>query len=140
MSVVVAVMVTLYDAYDMYMLQSWMVCLPGLLLIVFLLAAFIALKYYAKRTTATTDLDEEISDHCLVLVDFKQGKFLGEYNDERYGDFVDDPRYAFKWLCKRSAKDACEELNRSRGWELKPITMLEAMAIWQDKRQKEGTK
>lgn len=140
MSVVVAVMVTLYDAYDMYMLQSWMVCLPGLLVIVFLLAVYIALKYYAKRTTKTIDLDEAISDHCLVLVDFKQGKFLAEYNDERYGDFVDDPRYAFKWQSNRGAKDVCNELNRSRGWELKPITMLEAMAIWQDKRQKEGTK
>ena len=140
MSVVVAVMVTLYDAYDMYNWQAWMMVLPGLLLIVFLLAVFIALKYYAKRTTKTIDLDEAISDHCFVLVDFKQGKFIGEYNDERYGDFVDDPRYAFKWLYKRTAKDVCEELNRSRGWELKPITMLEAMVIWQDKRQKEGTK
>ena len=131
-------METLYDAYDMYTLQAWMMCLPGLLLIVFLLAVYIALKYYAKHTTKI-DIDETISDHCLVLVDFKQGKFLGEYNDERYGDFVDDPRYAFKWRSKRSAKDVCEELNRSRGWELEPITMLEAMVIWQDKRQKEGT-
>lgn len=133
-------METLYNANDMYALQAWMMCLPGLLVIVFLLAAFIALKYYAKRTTKKIDLDEAISDHCLVLVNFKQGKFLGEYNDERYGDFVDDPRYAFKWRSKRNAKDVCEELNRSRGWELKPITMLEAMVIWQDKRQKEGTK
>lgn len=123
----------------MYNWQTWMMCLPGLLLIVFLLAAFIALKFYAKRTTTTISIDEAISDHCLVLVDFKQGKFIGEYNDELYGDFVDDPRYAFKWMSKRSAKDVCEELNRSRGWELKPITMLEAMVIWQDKRQKEGT-
>ena len=132
-------METLYNAYDMYNWQAWMMCLPGLLLIVFLLAAFIALKFYAERTTTTIDLDKAISDRCLVLVDFKQGKFLGEYNDERYGDFVDDPRYAFKWPSKRSAKDVCEELNRSRGWELEPITILEAMVIWQDKRQKEGT-
>lgn len=132
-------METLYNAYDIYNWQAWMMCLPGLLLIVFLLAAFIALKFYAKRTTTTIDLDEAISDHCWVLVDFKQGKFIGEYNDERYGDFVDDPRYAFKWMSKRSAKDVCEELNRNRGWELKPITILEAMVIWQDKRQKEGT-
>jgi hypothetical protein len=140
MNVVVAVMVTLYDAYDMYSWQAWMMCLPGLLVIVFLLAVYIALKYYAKRTTATTNLDEAIRDHCLVLVDFKQWKFLGEYNDERYGDFVDDPRYAFKWVSKRNAKAVCEELKRSRGWELKPITIIEAMAIWQDKRQQEGTK
>ena len=133
-------METLYNANDMYALQAWMMCLPGLLVIVFLLAAFIALKYYAKRTTTAIDVDEVISDHCLVLVDFKQGKFIGEYNDERYGDFVDDPRYAFKWLSKRNAKAVCEELNRSRGWELEPITILEAMAIWQEKRQKEGTK
>lgn len=133
-------METLYNANDMYALQAWMMCLPGLLVIVFLLAVYIALKYYAKRTTKKIDLDEAISDHCLVLVDFKQGKFVGEYNDERYGDFVDDPRYAFKWLSKRNAKAVCEELNRSRGWELEPITMLEAMVLWQDKRQKEGTK
>lgn len=133
-------METLYNAYDMYNWQTWMMCLPGLLLIVFLLAVYIALKYYAKRTTTKIDPDKAINDHCLVLVDFKQGKFLGEYNDERYGDFVDDPRYAFKWMSKRSAKDVCEELNRSRGWELEPITILEAMVIWRDKRQKEGTK
>lgn len=133
-------METLYNANDMYALQAWMMCLPGLLVIVFLLAMYIALKYYAKRTTTKIGIDETISDHCLVLVDFKQGKFLGEYNDERYGDFVDDPRYAFKWLSKRNAKAVCEELNRSRGWELEPITILEAMAIWQEKRQKEGTK
>lgn len=133
-------METLYNAYDMYRWQAWMMCLPGLLLIVFLIAVFIALKYYAKRTTTAIDVDEAISDHCLVLVDFKQGKFLGEYNDERYGDFVDDPMYAFKWLSKRNAKAVCEELNRSRCLELEPITILEAMAIWQEKRQKEGTK
>lgn len=132
-------METLYNANDMYALQAWMMCLPGLLVIVFLLAVYITLKYYAKRTTKI-GIDEGISDHFLVLVDFKQRKFLGEYNDERYGDFVDDPRYAFKWLSKRNAKAVCEELNRSRGWELEPITILEAMAIWQEKRQKEGTK
>lgn len=140
MSIVAAEMENLYNAYDMYTLQTWMMFLPGVLVIVFLLAAFIALKYYsAKHTTTTIELDEEISPHSLVLIDFKQGKFLGEYNDESYGDFVDDPRYAYKWLCERNAKDACKELNISRGWKLKPITILEAMAIWQAKRQKEGT-
>lgn len=140
MNIVAAEMETLYNAYEMYTFQTWIMFLPGLLLIVFLIAAFIALKYYAKRsTTVNIDLDDAISDHSLVLVDFKQGKFLGEYNDERYGDFVDDPRYAYKWMCERNAKDACKELNSSRGWELEPITILEAMAIWQEKRQKEGT-
>ena len=140
MDIVAADMETLYNAYEMYTMQTWIMFLPGLLLIVFLIAAYIALKYYANRaTTVNIDLDDAISDHSLVLVDFRQGKFLGEYNDERYGDFVDDPRYAFKWLSERNAKDACKELNRSRGWELEPITILEAMAIWQEKRQKEGT-
>ncbi len=140
MNIVAAEMEPLYNAYEMYTVQTWMMFLPGLLLIVFLIAAFVALKYYAKRTTTTTiELDDSISDRSLVLVDFKQGKFFGEYNDERYGDFVDDPRYAYKWLCESNAKDACKELNRSKGLELEPITILEAMAIWQEKRQQEGT-
>lgn len=127
---------TLYIASDLYSSEAWPLLLPGAIMIVFLVTAFIVMKCLEKRATSTmVDVPEGINKDSYVIVDYNKGQFLGEHNDDRFPDFVYDPRFAYKWTCKSHANQVCRALNHSRECDLKVITVIEALAIWQCRKE-----